>query len=50
MYQANIKLVSQDEDGIHSDNEDDVLLGNVYLVNTTITVNAGDDELMLRIR
>ena len=34
-----------DEDGIHSDNDDDVLLGNIYLVNTTITVNAGDDGL-----
>ena len=33
------------KDGIHSDNEDDVLLGNVYLVNTTITVNAGDDGI-----
>ena len=28
-----------------SDNEDDVLLGNVYLTNTTITVNAGDDGI-----
>ena len=37
--------LSADEDGIHSDNEDDVLLGNVYLVNTTITVNAGDDGI-----
>jgi len=34
-----------DDDGIHSDNEDDVLLGNVYLVNTNITVNAGDDGI-----
>ena len=37
--------LTADEDGIHSDNEDDVLLGNVYLVNTTITVNAGDDGI-----
>ena len=37
--------LSADEDGIHSDNEDDVLLGNVYLTNTTITVNAGDDGI-----
>ena len=35
--------LSADEDGIHSDNEDDVLLGNIYLTNTNITVNAGDD-------
>lgn len=32
-------------DGIHSDNEDDVLLGNIYLTNTKITVNAGDDGI-----
>ena len=37
--------LSADEDGIHSDNEDDVLLGNVYLTNTNITVNAGDDGI-----
>ena len=37
--------LTADEDGIHSDNEDDVLLGNVYLVNTNITVNAGDDGI-----
>ena len=37
--------LSADEDGIHSGNEDDVLLGNVYLVNTNITVNAGDDGI-----
>ncbi len=37
--------LSADEDGIHSDNEDDVLLGNIYLTNTTITVNAGDDGI-----
>ena len=37
--------LSADEDGIHSDNEDDVLLGNIYLVDTTITVNAGDDGI-----
>ena len=41
---ATLNLTS-DEDGIHSDNEDDVLLGNVYLVNTNITVNAGDDGI-----
>ena len=34
-----------DEDGIHSDNDDDVLLGNIYLTNTNITVNAGDDGI-----
>ena len=38
-------ILSADEDGIHSDNEDDVLLGNIYLINTTITVNAGDDGI-----
>ncbi len=32
--------LSADEDGIHSDN-DDVLLGNIYLTSTNITVNAG---------
>ena len=37
--------LSADEDGIHSDNEDDVLLGNIYLTNTNITVNAGDDGI-----
>lgn len=37
--------LSADEDGIHSDNEDDVLLGNIYLTNTKITVNAGDDGI-----
>lgn len=37
--------LTADDDGIHSDNEDDVLLGNVYLVNTNITVNAGDDGI-----
>ena len=37
--------LTADEDGIHSDNEDDVLLGNVYLTNTNITVNAGDDGI-----
>ena len=37
--------LSADEDGIHSDNEDDVLLGNVYLTNTNIIVNAGDDGI-----
>ena len=37
--------LTADEDGIHSDNEDDVLLGNIYLVNTNITVNAGDDGI-----
>lgn len=37
--------LAADEDGIHSDNEDDVLLGNVYLTNTNITVNAGDDGI-----
>ena len=37
--------LTADEDGIHSDNEDDVLLGNVYLVNTNITINAGDDGI-----
>jgi len=37
--------LSADEDGIHSDNEDDVLLGNIYLVNTNITINAGDDGI-----
>ena len=37
--------LSADEDGIHSDNEDDVLLGNIYLTNTSITVNAGDDGI-----
>ena len=37
--------LSADEDGIHSDNEDDVLLGNVYLTITNITVNAGDDGI-----
>ncbi len=35
--------VTADEDGLHADNEDDVLLGNIYLVNATITSNAGDD-------
>ena len=34
---ATLNLIA-DEDGIHSDNEDDVLLGNIYLVNTDITV------------
>ena len=37
--------LSADEDGIHSDNEDDVLLGNIYLTNTNIIVNAGDDGI-----
>ena len=37
--------LSADEDGIHSDNEDDVLLGNIYLTNTKITVNAVDDGI-----
>ena len=37
--------LSADEDGIHSDNEDDVLLGNIYLTNTNSIVNAGDDGI-----
>ena len=44
MSGATLNLTA-DEDGIHSDNEDDVLLGNIYLTNTNITVNAGDDGI-----
>lgn len=33
------------EDGLHSDNEEDTTLGNLYLADSTVTIRAGDDAI-----
>lgn len=41
---ANLNLDAT-EDAIHSDNEEDTSLGNIYLKDATITIAAGDDAV-----
>lgn len=37
--------ITATEDAIHSDNDDDTSLGNVYIQSGSITINAGDDGI-----